>query len=103
MAAANGESHLAPSLAARLVKEVRRDRDESDVLSRREQEVLALLARGRSNKIAHRLSIGDETVKSHVSNILSRLNRADRRQAAIYALPRRLVPLDSALEADREG
>lgn len=98
-AAARGESVLAPSVAARLVKEVRRERTSVDALSKREQDVLILVARGRSNKeIARDLVIGEETVKTHVSNILAKLHLPDRRQAAIYALQRRLVPLDSALD-----
>ncbi|TMD33593.1 MAG: response regulator transcription factor [Chloroflexi bacterium] len=61
--------------------------------------VLSALARGRSNKeIAKELSIGEETVKTHVSNILSKLHLADRTQAAIYGLQKRLVRLDDALE-----
>jgi len=98
-AAARGESVLAPSVAARLLQEVRRDRAPLDSLSKREQDVLILLARGRSNKeIGRALFIGEETVKTHVSNILAKLHLPDRRQAAIYALQRRLVPLDSALD-----
>ncbi len=70
-----------------------------DQLSPREVDVLTALARGRSNKeIALDLSIGEETVKTHVSNILSKLHLADRTQAAIYGLQQRLVPLDDALE-----
>lgn len=98
-AAARGESVLAPSVAARLVQEVRRERGAVDGLSRREQDVLVLVARGRSNKeIAGELFIGEETVKTHVSNILAKLHLPDRRQAAIYALQRRMLPLDSALD-----
>ncbi len=99
-AAARGESLLDPSVAARVLQEMRnRRREPVDELSRREVEVLRALARGRSNKeIASALGIGEETVKTHVSNILSKLHLADRTQAAIYGLQRRLVPLDSALE-----
>jgi NarL family two-component system response regulator LiaR len=100
-AAARGESLLDPSVAAKLLEEMRRqrDRDEVDPLSKRELDVLSALARGRSNKeIAKELSIGEETVKTHVSNILSKLHLADRTQAAIYGLQKRLVPLDDALE-----
>jgi DNA-binding NarL/FixJ family response regulator len=100
-AAARGESLLDPSVAAKLLEEMRRqrDRDEVDQLSKRELDVLSALARGRSNKeIAKELSIGEETVKTHVSNILSKLHLADRTQAAIYGLQKRLVPLDDALE-----
>jgi DNA-binding NarL/FixJ family response regulator len=99
--AARGESVLDPSVAARVLQEMRgRDRQPVDQLSRREIEVLRALARGRSNKeIASALGIGEETVKTHVSNILSKLHLADRTQAAIYGLQRRLVPLDEALES----
>jgi len=99
--AARGESLLDPSVAAKVLEEMRRGRgrDEVDPLSRREVEVLGALARGRSNKeIAKELSIGEETVKTHVSNILSKLHLADRTQAAIYGLQKRLVRLDDALE-----
>lgn len=100
-AAARGESLLDPSVAAKVLEEMRRarGRDGVDPLSRREIEVLSELARGRSNKeIARELSIGEETVKTHVSNILSKLHLADRTQAAIYGLQKRLVRLDDALE-----
>ena len=100
-AAARGESLLDPSVAAKVLEEMRRgrDRDEVDPLSKREVDVLSALARGRSNKeIAKELSIGEETVKTHVSNILSKLHLADRTQAAIYGLQKRLVRLDDALE-----
>ena len=101
-AAAAGESRLAPSVAARLIKEVRRDHVRTDALSDREREVLVLIARGRSNKeIGHELRISEETVKTHVASILAKLNLSDRRQAAIYALQQRMVPLDAALDADR--
>jgi NarL family two-component system response regulator LiaR len=100
-AAARGESLLDPTVAAKVLEEMRRapGRDGVDPLSRREVEVLSELARGRSNKeIARELSIGEETVKTHVSNILSKLHLADRTQAAIYGLQKRLVRLDDALE-----
>lgn len=99
-AAARGESVLDPGVAARVLQEMRgRDRQPVDALSPREIEVLRALARGRSNKeIAGALHIGEETVKTHVSNILSKLHLADRTQAAIYGLQKRLVPLDEALE-----
>jgi NarL family two-component system response regulator LiaR len=99
--AARGESLLDPSVAAKVLEEMRRARGRADVdpLSKREVDVLSALARGRSNKeIAKELSIGEETVKTHVSNILSKLHLADRTQAAIYGLQKRLVRLDDALE-----
>jgi len=54
-----------------------------------------LIARGMSNReIAQTLVIAEKTVKSHVSNILSKLHLADRTQVAVYALRQRIVPLD---------
>jgi DNA-binding NarL/FixJ family response regulator len=101
-AAARGESVLEPRIAARLVREVRQAtvrRRPLDQLSPRELEVLAALARGRTNRqIARALSIGEETVKAHVSSILAKLQLADRTQAAIFGLQQRLVPLDQALD-----
>jgi NarL family two-component system response regulator LiaR len=99
--AAQGESVLDPSVAARVLQELRRRpaRDPLAQLSPRETDVLTLLARGRSNKeIATQLSISEETVKTHVSNILSKLHLADRTQAAIFGLQQRLVPLEDALD-----
>ncbi|HEV2873223.1 MAG TPA: response regulator transcription factor, partial [Actinomycetota bacterium] len=101
-AAARGESVLEPKIAARLVRELRdrtARRRALDQLTPRELEVLAALARGRSNReIARALAIGEETVKAHVSSILGKLQLADRTQAAIFGLQHRLVPLDRALE-----
>jgi DNA-binding NarL/FixJ family response regulator len=83
-AAANGQVQLSPKAAARLMREVRTP--ESAELTEREAEVLRLLARGLSNKqIAQALVIGEKTVKTHVSNILSKLNVSSRTQAALYA------------------
>jgi NarL family two-component system response regulator LiaR len=96
-AAARGESRLDPAVAARVLQEVRSPSQPSagGGLTPREIEVLTLLARGKSNRaIADQLYIGEETVKTHISNILSKLHLADRTQAAIYALRRGLVPLD---------
>ena len=100
-AAARGEGMLDPAVAGKVLEEMRhKGRHPMDQLSPRELEVLAALARGRSNKeIARDLSIGEETVKTLVSNILSKLHLADRTQAAIYGLQQRLVPLDEALES----
>jgi NarL family two-component system response regulator LiaR len=101
-AAARGESLLDPRIAARLVREVRDaspGRGPLNQLSPRETEVLALLARGRSNRdIARALAITEETVKAHVSSILAKLHLADRTQAAIFGLQQGIVPLDEALE-----
>lgn len=101
-AAARGESLLDPRIAARLVREVRDTRPlrgPLNHLSPRETQVLALLARGKSNReIARTLAITEETVKAHVSSILAKLHLADRTQAAIFGLQHGLVPLNEALE-----
>ncbi len=88
--AANGEAVVHPHVAARLVQElhtpVRQQASMPMQLSERESEVLQLIAAGHNNgEIAERLVISENTVKSHVSNILSKLHLADRTQAAIYA------------------
>jgi len=97
-AAARCESRLDPIVAARMLQEVRSPAHPPiDGLTPREIEVLAAVARGRNNRaIADQLFIGEETVKTHISNILSKLHLADRTQAAIYALRRGLVPLDES-------
>ena len=61
-------------------------------LTKREREILALVAEGMSNReIAERLVLSPETVKSHVAAILEKLNVSDRTQAAIYAVRNGLV------------
>jgi NarL family two-component system response regulator LiaR len=101
-AAARGESRLDPRIAARLVREVRDAGPPPgplNVLSPRETQVLAQLARGRSNReIAKTLAITEETVKAHVSSILAKLQLSDRTQAAIFGLQQGLVPLGEALD-----
>ncbi len=87
---ARGEAVIHPRVAARLVQELRRDKagaiNPFTELSEREQEVLRLIAEGRSNaEIAESLVLSEKTVKGHVSNILSKLHLADRTQAAVYA------------------
>lgn len=88
--AARGEAALHPHVAARLVQELHGASQEMRVLyatlSEREREVLRLIADGLPNaQIAERLVISERTVKSHVNNILSKLQVADRTQAAIFA------------------
>src|SRR5213078_232738 len=61
-------------------------------LTKREREILALVAEGMSNReIADKLVLSPETVKSHVAAILEKLNVSDRTQAAIYAVRNGLV------------
>jgi NarL family two-component system response regulator LiaR len=105
-AAAEGGSVLDPGVAAVLVQRVRDGADTGPLttLSRREREVLAALSQGRSNReIARRLSLSEETVKTHVSSILAKLGLQDRTQAAIFGLQQGVVPLDSALREEGRG
>jgi two-component system, NarL family, response regulator LiaR len=85
-AAAAGQVQLSPQAATRLMREVRAP-ESPEKLTEREVEVLRLIAQGYSNKeIAQELVIGEKTVKTHVSNILSKLNLLSRTQAALYAV-----------------
>lgn len=91
-AAAAGQVQLSPAAAARLVREVRAP-DSPESLTERETDVLKLVAGGMSNKeIALALSIGEKTVKTHVSNILGKLGVLSRTQAALQAVRMGLVP-----------
>lgn len=101
--AAQGEAVLHPRVAARVVQEIHGSRQAAfnpfTELSEREMEVLKLIADGLSNnEIAQKLVISEKTVKSHVSNILSKLHLADRTQAAVYAwregIKRREIDVD---------
>ncbi|MFL5732976.1 MAG: response regulator [Chloroflexia bacterium] len=85
-AAAAGQVQLSPQAAARLVREVRAP-EGNEPLSQRELDVLKLLGEGNSNKeIAQSLSLSEKTVKTHVSNVLGKLNVPSRTQAALYAV-----------------
>jgi NarL family two-component system response regulator LiaR len=99
-AAADGGSVFEPGVAARLARSVR-ENDQGGPLARlsaRERDVLAALARGRSNReIARLLSLSEQTVKSYVSSILTKLDLQDRTQAAIFGLQHGVVPLGEAL------
>jgi NarL family two-component system response regulator LiaR len=93
---ARGEFLLHPEIARKVLDEFSAIRPETSPLTRltpREIEVLTLVAKGRSNKeIARDLGISVKTVKTHVSNILSKLHMMDRTQAALYAMRQGLVP-----------
>ncbi len=95
-AVAEGESVFDSTIAHRIIEgrppgEIVLD----DPLSERELEVLALMARGLTNKaIGRSLWIGEATVKTHVSHILRKLSQADRTQAVLAAVRSGLVKLD---------
>jgi DNA-binding NarL/FixJ family response regulator len=91
---AAGDALLAPGVTRRLIAEFSRmdNRPRSPLkkrvgeLTERETEVLALIAQGLSNaEIAERLVVAEQTVKSHVSRILTKLGLRDRTQAAVFA------------------
>lgn len=85
----SGQQYVSPTVARKLV-----ERMNSPVLSDRELEVLRSMAQGLSNQdIATALHIGESTVKSHVTRILSKLGVSDRTQAVIVAVKRGLVSL----------
>ena len=90
-AAAAGQVQLSPQASAYLVREVRAP-ETTGALTEREAEVLRLLAQGQSNKeIAQTLQIVEDTVKTHVKHILSKLGVQSRTQAALCAMRLGLV------------
>jgi two-component system, NarL family, nitrate/nitrite response regulator NarL len=89
--AAGGDSVVSPEMTGKLVAGLKRAAaapvPEKDLLSAREREILAALARGASNKeIAREFELAESTVKIHVQNILRKLNLTSRVQAAVYAV-----------------
>jgi NarL family two-component system response regulator LiaR len=94
----HGEVILHPKVAARVLQNIRKETQDDDVytdLTDREFEVLKLIAKGYPNsQIAEELVISENTVKGHVSNILSKLHLADRTQAAVYAWQEGIVQRD---------
>jgi NarL family two-component system response regulator LiaR len=87
--AAAGTASLSPELLTQFTRALRRPAppDPLQPLSPRERDVLRLIAQGHSNRqIARDLAIGEETVKTHVRGILTKLGLQDRVQAAIFAL-----------------
>ena len=94
-AAHHDEIHLDPAAARILARGLRHGSDvpPSGSLTERELEVLGLVGRGRSNKeIATELGITERTARTHVSNILGKLELQSRTRAALYAVERKLVP-----------
>ena len=93
-----GEPAMNPIIANKLMRELQRESDlppTEEPLTERELDILKLVARGLSNQeIAEELVISERTVRTHVSNILSKLHLANRTQAALYALKEGLADLD---------
>ena len=91
----DGETYIQPSLIPALnSKMIEKDKDGAkiDLLTRRELEVLKLLAVGMYNKeVAEKLDISERTVKNHVSNIFKKIEVTDRTQAAVFAIRNNLV------------
>ncbi|MDI6674263.1 response regulator transcription factor [Bacillus wiedmannii] len=85
---ANFHPKVTPALFGRsAVKKEKEKENPFSMLTKREQEVLREIAKGRSNKeIAAELYITEQTVKTHVSNVLAKLEVDDRTQAALYAV-----------------
>lgn len=100
---AAGDALLAPSITRRLIGEfarrphaVQRAHAVVEALTGREREVLELMARGQSNaEIAASLVIGEQTVKTHVGNVLAKLSLRDRVHAVILAYETGLVQPDA--------
>jgi two-component system, NarL family, response regulator LiaR len=98
LAAHAGQVYLSHPAAYRLVRDVQARNDPMG-LTPREVEVLLLLARGRSNKeISRELSVGQQTVKTYVSSIFTKLNVQSRTQAAMRALQSGLLSPDDAAQ-----
>lgn len=99
--AARGDALIDPSVTARLVTRFTdglapapapASSTQLDRLTGREREILLEMARGRSNaEIASRLYVGEQTVKTHVSHVLTKLGLRDRVQAVIYAYENSLL------------
>jgi NarL family two-component system response regulator LiaR len=95
-----GESSLHPSIARRLLRELSTPASrgaDAESLTEREVEVLRLVAQGHSNRqISDCLTISEATVRTHVSNILAKLDLSSRTQAALYALREGLASLSDS-------
>jgi NarL family two-component system response regulator LiaR len=96
----HGEARLHPNIARKLMEQVAHQTgpkpgDLAEDLTERERDVIRLVAKGQSNQsIAQELVISEKTVKTHISNILSKLDLEDRTQLAIFAIKNGLVDPD---------
>lgn len=95
-AAADRRPYLAPTVAARLVRDRRAHAAPNDPLTQREREVLALVAEGLTNRqIAERLVVSVKTVETHRTNVMQKLDLHDRTDLVKYAIRRGLISLDA--------
>ncbi len=95
LAAAVGEVRFPPAMLAEILPELRKGSSGSRRLSEREREVLALLAEGSSNsEIAEKLFISTNTVRSHVANLLMKLEAGSRGEAVARAIREGLVRVE---------
>jgi len=99
-----GDPTLQPSIARKVLQEMQRPSQRPptpDPLTDREMEVLRVVAKGLTNaEVAERLWITEATVRSHVSNILSKLHLANRVQATLYALQEGIVSLGDRMQGE---
>jgi DNA-binding NarL/FixJ family response regulator len=92
-AAAAGEVHLDPAVARQLTRRMAGPQVGLAALTVREREILVLVAHGHSNRdIADRLVISERTARTHVSNVLAKLQLPSRTQAALLAIREGLIP-----------
>ncbi|MDM5238312.1 response regulator transcription factor [Bacillus cereus] len=90
----DGETVLEPKVTGKMMSRMRQKKEQPlhEELTEREYEILLLIAEGKSNQeVADELFIALKTVKTHVSNILNKLNVSDRTQAVIYAFRHQLT------------
>lgn len=97
--AASGETALSPQLAASMLDEVRKldqpANEEDRIITKREEEVLQLIANGCSTpEVAEQLFISQKTVKNHLASIYQKLDARDRTQAVLQAVRMGIVHLD---------
>lgn len=92
-----GNKYIQPSIAPYLNEKTYAEQQSNEadsLLTKREIEVLKLLAEGLYNKeVAYKLSISEKTVKNHVSSIFRKLDVSDRTQAAVYAIRNNIVEI----------
>jgi len=97
--AVNGDVFVSPALAGSMLTEARRvdegKREEERIISKREEEVLQLIADGCSTtEVAQRLYISQKTVKNHLASIYEKLDARDRTQAVLMAVRMGIVKLN---------